>query len=203
MRPLIGSLRTNPSPGSPGVVRPVKTGRESAEESLVTECKVWSSPHKIVHYCTHKKLTSARFQNIPPGLNWEQHIMIYHAGNLPQYFIREVTGDPLTLKYWTYLNIDWILEKVFQTDGSLNMSGLMGDTWWRHGPDESWWCITNMTNGKYIHEIQHKTNLIRIMYTGTAAKVGEPLSKYIIVLFYINYPHFVFLNNFLATFQIN
>lgn len=60
-----------------------------------------------------------------------------------------------------------------------------------------------MTNGKYIHEIQHKTNLIRIMYTGTAAKVGEPLSKYIIVLFYINYPHFVFLNNFLATFQIN
>ena len=24
------------------------------------------------------------------------------------------------------------------------------------------WCITNMTNGKYIHEIQHKTNLIRI-----------------------------------------
>ena len=43
--------------------------------------------------------------------------MIYHAGNLPQYFIQEVTGDPLTLKYWTYLNIDWILEKVFQTDG--------------------------------------------------------------------------------------
>ena len=61
-----------------------------------------------------------------------------------------------------------------------------------------------MTNGKYIHEIQHKTNLIRIMYTGLQpAKVGEPLSKYIIVLFYINYPHLVFLRNFLTTFQIN
>ena len=26
--------------------------------------------------------------------------------------------------------------------------------------------LTNMTNGKYIHEIQQETNLIRIMYTG-------------------------------------